>query len=51
MLSNKMLKGNEVTRLSDAVLDGIYFFGGKNSTENRGRSSSKSPLMEVPEFI
>lgn len=23
--------GNEVTRLSDAVLDGIYFFGGKTS--------------------
>lgn len=31
MLSKRMSMGNEVTRLSDAVLDGIYFFGGKNS--------------------
>lgn len=32
MLSRKQstMPGSEMTRLSDAVLDGIYFFGGKN---------------------
>jgi len=33
MLARKASFGGaaEVTRLSDAVLDGIYYFGGKNS--------------------
>ena len=31
MLSNKPHKINEVRRLSDNILDGLYYFGGKNS--------------------